>query len=189
MPDSFTMLLAHFLFRWTLANILGWSLGFFLGGLLLNALGGIIGVVLGGSIVGALVGLVQWFVLRHEADWVDSRWAIFSAVGGGLGTIPAYVAGVTLIAGPVMGYFVIGAVYGGIFGTLQWLILRAQYTDLAWLWIVTATAGGGLCGCLTMTVNPLRLPVFCSFGPVAFGLITGYTLLYLNREIAEDAPL
>ena len=182
MPDSLTTLLMHFLFRWTLVNILGWSLGFFLGGLILSLLGGVIGVVLGGVVVGALVGIAQWSILRRETEWANSRWALYSAVGGGLATLPAYLAGVTLIAGQGIGYFVIGAVYGGIFGTLQWLILRTPYSDLAVLWIIANIVGGGLCGCLTMTVNPLRLPVFCSIGPVAFGLITGYTLLYLQRQ-------
>ena len=188
MPDSLTTLLTYFLFRWTLANMLGWSLGFFLGGLLLSALGGIVGVLLGGVVVGALVGIGQWLILRRETNWANARWALVSAVGGGLATIPAYLSGVTLIAGPSIGYFVIGAVYGGIFGTLQWLILRAPYDDLAVLWLIANVIGGGLCGCLTMTVNPLRLPVFCSIGPVAFGLITGYTLLYLHRETSEDTP-
>ncbi len=163
-------------------NMVGWSLGFFLGGLLLNAFGGVLGVILGGAVVGMLVGGAQWLVLQSETDRVDIRWVLLSGLGGALATLPAYLAGVTLVAGPAIGYFVIGALYGGIFGMLQWVILRTPYDELAMLWIIANVIGGGLCGCLTMTVNPLRLPLFCSVGPIAFGLITGYTLLYLQRQ-------
>jgi hypothetical protein len=160
--------------RWTLANMLGWGLGMLLGGLLLNTFGGILGVIVAGALTGACLGATQWTLLRQR------RWILLSALGGGLATIPAYIAGLTLIAGPLVGYFVVGAVYGGVFGTLQWLALRAD--DEFGLWIIANVIAGGCCGCLTMSFNPLGLPLFCSIGPLVFGLITGRVLKTLLRD-------
>jgi hypothetical protein len=172
--------LNHFLTRWTLANIIGWSVGLYLGGALLSVLGGIIGAIAGGALAGASVGLGQWLVLRRKSDKTHPRWPLISALGGGLATLPAYLSGITLIAGPQVGYFVIGAVYGAIFGTLQMLMLRRSFEDGSAWWVIANLVAGGLCGCLTMTASLPGLPLICSPGPAVFGLLTGWAMLALR---------
>lgn len=170
-----------FLLRWTLANMLGWSLGLYLGGALLSIVGGIGGALAGGSVAGAVVGAAQWWVLHQEASALKPYWALVSALGGGLAVLPAYLSGVTLIAGPQVGYFIVGAVYGGVFGGLQAALLWRALDDYAGWWIAGNVLAGGLCGCLTMTASLPGLPVICSPGPVVFGLLTGWILQWLRR--------
>jgi hypothetical protein len=167
-----------FLLRWTLANVAGWALGLFLGGVILGIVGSILGVVVGGALCGTVVGLAQWLVLRLP----DKRWLLVSAVGGGLAALPAYLSGVTLIAGPVIAYTIVGAVYGGLFGGAQWFALR--HAEAGW-WVAINALAGGLCGGLTLGFNPLGLPVLLSPGPVVFGLLTGVVLLRLSDDGAE----
>jgi hypothetical protein len=181
MVEHFPVIWNHFLTRWTLANIIGWSLGLYLGGALLSVLGGIAGAAAGGALAGAFVGAAQWLVLRRKSDKVNPRWALLSAAGGGLATLPAYAAGITLIAGPQVGYFVIGAVYGAIFGGLQALALHRAFEEGSAWWVLANLLAGGLCGCLTMTASLPGLPLICSPGPVVFGLLTGWALLALRR--------
>lgn len=169
--------LNHFLARWTLANIFGWSVGLYLGGALLSILGGIIGAIAGGALAGAAVGCAQWLALRRKSDKAHPRWPLVSALGGGLATLPAYLSGITLLAGPQVGYFVVGAVYGAIFGTLQMLVLRRAFADGGAWWVGANLLAGGLCGCLTMTASLPGLPLLCSPGPALFGLITGWAML------------
>lgn len=166
-----------FLLRWTLANLVGWALGLYLGSLFLSIIGSILGVLVGGAVAGGVVGAAQWLTLRPD----DRRWLLVSALGGGLAALPAYLSGITLIAGPGVGYFIVGAVYGAIFGAAQWLAWR---TDAGW-WIGINALAGGLCGCLTLGFNPLGLPVICSPGPVVFGLLTGCVVLRLKATAGE----
>ncbi len=163
-----------FLLRWTLANMLGWGVGMLLGALLWSLLGGFIGFLLAGALAGLCVGLAQWPFLSQR------RWLWLSALGGGLAILPTFLAAVALLGGPLIGFFVVGAVYGGVFAAVQWVTLRKS--DTMGLWILANVAAGGICGCLTMNVNPLGLPLFCSIGPVAFGLITGRALVYLREH-------
>lgn len=133
--------------------------------------GSIVGVLLAGAVTGVIVGGAQAFILRAER-----RWWLVSGLGGGLAALPAYLSGVTLIVGPAPGYFVVGAVYGAIFGAAQWLALNH---DSGGWWVAVNGLAGGLCGCLTLGFNPLGLPVLCSPGPLVFGLLTGIVILRL----------
>ena len=169
-----------FLLRWTFANLVGWALGLYLGGVMLGIVGSILGVVGGGAVVGMIVGLAQWLVLKPP----DKRWLLVSAAGGGAAALPAYLSGVALIAGPAVGYFIVGAVYGGVFSAAQWLAM--SHNNAGW-WVGVNTLAGGLCGCLTLGFNPLGLPVWLSPGPVVFGLLTGYVLMQLKDEDDEMA--
>lgn len=170
-----------FLLRWTLANMLGWSLGLYAGGALLSVLGGIGGALAGGALAGAVVGAAQWLALRYAQEHADPRWALVSAAGGGLAVLPAYLSGVTLLAGPQVGYFIVGAVYGGIFGGLQAALVWRDWAAGSGLWLAGNIIAGGLCGCLMMTASLPGLPVICSPGPVVFGLLTGGVLQWLRR--------
>jgi len=184
MHDFLIALSTGFLLRWTLANVAGWSAGLYLGSALVGALGGIGGALAGGVLAGAVVGAAQWIVLRTEtqAAWANPRWAIASALGGGLAILPAYIAGAALIAGPQVGYFVVGGVYGGIFGALQGFLFRTQVDHMAVVWVTANLLAGGLCGCLTMTASLPGMPLICSPGPVVFGLVTGCAAQMLQRD-------
>jgi hypothetical protein len=145
---------------------------------LLSLLGGVIRAVAvrwpGRSSVGTVAG---W----RKSDKTHPRWALVSAVGGGLATLPAYLAGIALIAGPQVGYFVIGGVYGAIFGGLQALMLRRTFEEGSAWWVTANLLAGGLCGCLTMTASLPGLPLVCSPGPAVFGLLTGWAMLAMRR--------
>jgi hypothetical protein len=169
----------NFLLRWTLANIAGWSIGLTLGSWILSQAGSGVGLILGGTAAGSLVGLAQWLALRVDFDFADRRWLVVSAAGGAVGALPAYIAAFSIIAGRGVGLFIIGAVFGGLFGALQSLILGRHFEDRALWWIAANVLAGGLCGWLSMT-SPFWLPVCCSFGPVTFGLVTGYALKRLR---------
>lgn len=180
--DILLWLGTHFLPRWVLANVAGWALGLWLGAALLALLGGLAGAAISGVLAGLVVGGAQWLVLRQQVSWISLRWVWWSALGGGLAFLPAYLAGVALVAGPHIGYFVVGAVYGGIFGAAQWLVLRDAHDEWAGLWIMANLLAGGLCGCLTMTLTPAGLPLLCSPGPPLFGIITGGALRYMQNR-------
>ena len=160
--------------RWLLANVVGWALGYFLGGLFLHWVGTFSGVHLAGAVDGVVVGAAQSAVLRSGRHWV-----LVSGLGGGLAVLPAYLSGIALLAGPGVGYFIVGAVYGSMFGMAQWFALH--HAQRGW-WVMLNGLAGGLCGCLTLGFNPLGLPVLCSPGPVIFGLLTGYALLKLDEK-------
>jgi hypothetical protein len=176
MLETFTR--APFLLKWTLANMLGWGLGFLLGGLLLNFLDGVLGLILASILTGTCVGLAQATLVQ------EPRWLLLSAVGGAAAIVPALISSITLAAGPLIGFAIIGALYGGIFGAVQWTALR--HSDEFGLWIAVNAIAGGFCGCLTLNFNPLSLPLFCSIGPLVFGLLTGLLLRQLRSDDFGD---
>lgn len=171
--------------RWLLANLAGWSAGLYAAALCVQLLGGLIGLLLGGGLAGLLVGGAQWWALRGEADWLDGRWVRFSTLGGVLGALPAFVAGGALIVGHTLGFCIVGAVFGGIIGAAQYVLLN-DHVEAGGLWVLANVAGGALCGVFSLAVNPLYLPVCCTFGPLIFAGITGAALLRWRRTEADD---
>ncbi|MCB9450953.1 MAG: hypothetical protein H6672_05905 [Anaerolineaceae bacterium] len=170
------------LLRWVVANIVGWSVGMLAGGWLSGLVNGVIGLGVGGAAAGGIVGLAQWTALHTTINGVTRRgWLVYSLGGGLAAVFPAALAGFALVAGPGIGWLVIGAVFGGIFGGVQWVALRGLFPQQAAWWIGANLVGGGLCGWLALGAT-LGLPVFCSFGPVVFGLLTGWAL----RRVAES---
>lgn len=170
------------LLRWMGVNLAGWSVGMFAGSWLLGLVGGVIGVAVGGAAAGVIVGAAQWIVLKDLIGGMERRrWLSLSAAGGLAAALPAALAGFTLVAGTEVGFWVIGALFGGIFGGVQWAALRGSFPNQAAWWIGAHVAGGGMCAWLALGVNP-GLPVCCSFGPVAFGLLTGWALRQLRGE-------
>jgi hypothetical protein len=81
-----------------------------------------------------------------------------------------------------LGMLIGGALFGGIIGALQGVLLNHHVDEAGW-WIIANVVGGGLCGLLSLGVNPLGLPIFCTLGPITFGAITGYVWLRLLREM------
>lgn len=170
------------LLRWMGVNLAGWSVGMFAGSWLLGLVGGVIGVAVGGAAAGGIVGAAQWIVLKDLTGGMEwRRWLSLSAAGGLAAALPAVLAGFALVAGAGVGFLVMGALFGGIFGAVQWAALRGPFPNQAAWWIGAHVAGGGLCAWLALGVNP-GLPVCCSFGPVAFGLLTGWALRRLRGE-------
>lgn len=164
------------LLRWVVANIAGWSTGLLVGSWLLGVFGGVIGLGMGGAAGGGIAGLAQWLILKDEISGVERRrWLVVSAAGGLAAAFPAALAGFALVAGTGLGFLIVGAVFGGIFGAAQWAALGGLFPQGAAWWIGANLVGGGLCGWLALGAN-LGLPVFCSFGPVLFGLLTGWAL-------------
>lgn len=178
---------AHFLLRWMLANMLGWSVGLYVGSTLAASLGSIsvisvVAMLPGGAIAGAIAGGMQALALSipYDADSDDAfppdlsrRWVIFSTLGGTLGAIPVFFTAFALIGGAGFGFAVMGMGYGLAFGWLQTYALSDNLPDLIWVWLPANGFGGCLCGAFALGINPLGVPVFCTLGPVIFGLVTG----------------
>lgn len=171
------------LLRWVLACTLGWPAGLLLGSLLLRWLGAP-GLLLGGAAAGVVAGGAQWLARRRAGG---RRWLALSALGGMLGTLAAGAAAFTLLLGGV-GLLVMGALFGAVFGALQWPALRDELPDAAALWVLANAAGGACCALLTLEAGQAYLPALCSPGPPLFGLLTGWTLLRLATGAAEDQP-
>lgn len=150
--------------RWTVANMVGWTIGLSIGSFMLRF--GVVGIVIGGGLAGLCVGAAQWLVLQTERTWLTA-----SAAGGALAALPAALCAMTTLAGNI-GLLLVGAIFGAIFSTAQWMLLRGQARS-GW-WIAANGIAGALCGWLTLGFNPLGLPLLCSLGPLVFGLLTGY---------------
>lgn len=167
--------------RWILANMFGWSVGLFAGmtiaqissSVLGDFIGGFIGLLLAGAIVGGCVGFAQF-----KAIAIHTQWVRYSTIGGALSIFPASLMYITLIFGK-LGFFMVGAVFGAGFGWLQSFTLKDN-TQAATIWVIANLFAGGLCSMLSLTGMPFTLPIFCSFGPIIFGAITGYALLKLK---------
>lgn len=183
----------HLLLRWTLANIAGWSLGLLLGSfvaglagkLLGNLFGALIGLPLAGALAGGLVGAAQREALIGSFDesTIPTQWLTMSAIGGSIGAASLLLTWAVLFTG-APGFAIIGGVFGLAFGWMQARLLAFNFGTLAMWWVVANGVGGGLCSLLTFTGFPLpfALPICCTFGPVAFGLITGAVVRAIERE-------
>lgn len=168
----------RFVLRWTLANMLGWSLGLYAASLGLELIGGFAGVLLAGTVAGLVAASAQTLAGRRIPDW---RWMILGAAGGVFAALPVFVATFALIAGRGVGFAVMGAVFGLCFGLAQTFALRAR-RDAVVVWVLANALGGGACGIFSLAWTPLALPVFCSLGPASFGAITGFALVALHRS-------
>lgn len=180
----------YFLLRWTLANIVGWSTGLYVGSLALMVIGGLPGLLMAGLLTGLIAGGAQVAVLRDSATgsprYLFRRWIIFSTIGGMCAAIPVFISGFTLVAGRGIGFALMGAVFGSCFGWVQALALRHQ-PDFTLVWVLANVFSGSLCALFSFSGFPVMLPIFCTLGPVLFGVVTGYTLLqWAQMEPPED---
>lgn len=187
--DAFTAYLqTHFLARWILANVVGWSLGLYLGSVCVSALGSVVGVILGSALAGVIVGAAQWRTLRGQARWRGRQWVAASAMGSALGVFPAALTGIVLLARWGVGVLIVGGVYGGMFGLAQVAVLREYVPESGW-WVAANIAGAALCGLCSLGINPLALPIFCTPGPLLFGAITGWVMARLLRTAPNSLQL
>ena len=129
---------------WSLATIAGLILGLVilfagLGAAINNASPFVFGLVLGCTL-GFGCAIMQWVALRQFVSpwWIAATfaaWAMFWAVnlagflGRGSGVIGKILEGI--------GH---GALFGGLLGFLQWLVLRRQVQNAYW-WIIATILG------------------------------------------------
>ncbi len=176
-----TLLRRSFLLRWTLVNIAGWSIGLYFGSITLAIVGGIVGVILAGAVAGCGAGGMQWLVLRHEVGISARRWLVYNMIGSAAASIPVLLASVTLFAGPNLGMAIMGGVYGLCFGWAQIAALEGQ-NEAVIIWVLLNALSGCLCAGFSLAWSPNILPIFCTPGPLLFGLLTGYGLMHLQAE-------
>jgi hypothetical protein len=191
-----------FWLRWTLANCVGWTIGWilfaFLSSLDLEGPDGLqIGHLVGWVVGGAAIGLLQWRVLRQYVH--GSAWSILgSSAGFTLGFIVGYAVG-----GPPLDFLAAFATAGFLSGVAQWLVLR-RYIDRAAWWVLISSLGFALGGLLGLVVIlPTGDAIDAAIGgPIAFaiilvilgavggalgGAITGLGLLWLLRPLVPQA--
>ncbi len=186
----------RFLLRWVLANIIGWTVGLYMGALNPVCFAG------AGIVAGLVLGASQWWALRSTAFGINPagnetiipniptrisqnarRWIGFTFAGAALGLIPAAALGAVLylftnglaalLAGAILGF---GVALG------QWMVLK-QFSQRAVLWLVINTLGGAVCGWMTLTPIIRGLPLGLLAGSALFGYLTGRVL---ERIIAES---
>lgn len=200
----------HFLLRWILANVLGWTIGLYLG--FWNPI-----CFLGAGVVAGLtLGLAQWWVLsgvsspllshgfegghpqgrpypndvtgRDTQLRVRYRWIWMTLISTAIGMLPALVIGFLLsLWSLAVGLLVSGAILGGAVGFGQWTILR-HTLDQPERWIMANVLGGAVCGLLTAIPIIRGLPLGLLLGAAIYGYITGRALEtdVGNRSLSED---
>lgn len=167
-----------FLLRWTLANIIGWTIGLYVA-----AWGLVTPVIcLSGAAAGVVVGLAQWFVLRPVYA-VRRDWVLWSVVGGVLGAVPAVLMGALLVLGAGAAAAGFGAAFGLALGVGQWVALRRP--ERAGVWLLANAAGGAACGLLSVTTFINGLPLGLLLGSALFGGFTGWAL---ERLLGRGEP-
>jgi hypothetical protein len=175
----------HFLARWVLANVVGWTVGLYAGSSALAVPGGqSVGLPLicvGGVFAGLCVGVAQWVVLNHAAP-TSRRWILMTMLGGLLAIVPSSAAGIFAVFGLGFGAGMAGAAFGSVVGGMQWLLLR-QRNGGAVGWIVANALGGMLCAPLAAMPLIPWLPVGLILGSALFGYITGR--MWLRLQIGE----
>jgi hypothetical protein len=176
----------YWLLRWTVANMVGWSLALVAAVVLLRVFG-LLGAIIGGATAGAIAAYAQSLMLRQMKVWsvTPRRWIISSALGGALATLPVYLLGFVALIHAQLGLLMMGAIFGGIVGTVQYYLLNDFYEEQALWWVLASVIGGMLCAPLTFT-TALIIPVIGSLGPVVFGLCTGWALITMNRRQYDD---
>lgn len=159
--------LKHSLFlRWAIAQTVALPLSLLCGSVVSSVLyGSFLSLLLAGFVIGAGVGVGGWLALRPCA-WMNRRWIVWSAVGGAMGVLPAFLISLPML---LFGFGASAALAGAVFAACvaagQVVILRRVMPEFAWWW-VGVNALGGLIGAA------LGLP----FGSLVFGVVTGWIL-------------
>ena len=169
--------------RWIIANMIAWPMGFIVASLILNgSTVPLLRLLVGGAILGGLVGVAQAMAVGRLVN--VRRWTLWSAA---ISTVAfVVVIPVTLLAmilgGPVAGMGLGGALFAAALGLVQAMVMGGA-DEILTRWIGACTLGGCACGSMTFAGFPVSLPVLCSLGPLVFGLITGYTLQTIVRQL------
>lgn len=165
--------------------MLVWSLGLYVIALCIRFFG-IVGAPIGATLAGLIVGGGQSWVLKQLLPITARQWTGSSVLGTVLGVLPIGLLFLWVLLVAVMGLnsvlLILGAIFGGILGGTQARILYPIVYEKAGWWVVANIFAGALCAPLSLTGTTFWLPVFCSLGPLTFGLLTAWALRYLLRE-------
>lgn len=173
----------YWLLRWVIANIIGWTAGLVIATTGIR-LFGVVGALLSGALFGIGLSLPQAWIL-FPVDEMRSRykWIFYSAVGGFFGIFPAGILSITGIFNLWLAAILTGAMFGGIWGLLQSIVLVQLLGERAYLWIPMCMFAGAVSAILTIPILFTGIPLLFSPATIAFSLMTGWLML---RWIEED---
>ncbi len=179
---------SRFWLWWLAATIVGTGAGMaiaFLGlGALLSRLSqAAYGAVIG-AVFGAAVGISQWLVLRRYLDRVGG-WVVLTLVGW----VIFWELNILNLLGEAPGVAFVQdfwhlAVFGGLVGVLQWLLLRRRVQKAAW-WLLASMFGAALGAEVADGVNAaLHSDTSIDFliGSIVWAYITGVCMMWLLQE-------
>jgi len=174
---------------WVLMNMLVWSLGLYVIALCIRFFG-IVGAPIGAILAGVIVGVGQSWILKRLLPITPRQWTNSSILGTVLGVLPIGLLFLWVLLVAFMGLnsvlLILGAIFGGILGSTQARILHPIVYEKAGWWIIANIFAGALCAPLSLTGTTFWLPVFCSLGPLTFGLLTAWALRYLLQTWDDD---
>ncbi|GEM_PF-1267410 len=175
---------------WVFINIIVWSLGLYVIALSIRFLG-LVGAPIGTALAGIIIGGGQAWALRHLLPIDPRRWIQHSVIGTILGVLPIGLLFLWILLVAIIGLnsvlFILGGIFGGTLGGIQSRLLQPIIHEQIGWWIVINVIAGAVCAPLSLTGTTFWLPVFCSLGPLSFGLLTAGMLRYILRHL--DVPL
>jgi uncharacterized membrane protein len=173
---------------WLLATVAGTIIGMaivFLGltALLNNLHQAAYGFVIG-AVFGATVGTAQWLVLRRVFDRVG-WWVLLTFVGW----VAFWELDAMNLLFAAKGIAFIPdllnvAIFGGILGVLQWLLLRQKIQSAGW-WVLASMAGAMLGSLVADAINTALQsdsPIDFLTSSVVWAIITGICMMWLIRR-------
>jgi hypothetical protein len=174
---------------WVLVNIVVWSLGLYAIAICIRFLG-IAGAPIGAILAGLIVGGGQSWVLKRLLPITPRQWTSSSTIGTLLGVLPIGLLFLWVLLVAFMGLnsvlLILGALFGGILGSTQARVLHPIVYEKGGWWIVANIFAGALCAPLSLTGTTFWLPIFCSLGPLTFGLLTAWALRYLLNTLDDE---
>ena len=170
-----------FWLQWVLASTVGMFVGYPVGAITLgNVLGDWLGTLFFGTGLGIGVGVLQWLVLRRRVS--GAGWWVLASAAGGYGIVQAapHMFSPSLSFGGLLSYTPVVALGGAVTGTLQWLVLRGQFSRAGW-WMLASTVGWWLSVTVWGVHNWDAIGAFFVTGAV-LGAVTGGALVWLLRQ-------
>lgn len=167
----------YWLFRWTIANVIGWNSGLILAGILIWLIG-FPGMLLSGVVITGGLAIAQaWCLFTKEEMPLRYKWSIYSSLAGGIAIFPA---GVFILLGFFnlwLALILAALVFSGILSLVQSFVLVAMLDDNAYLWIPVNILAGIITAIITVPILQSPIPLLFSPASVVFGLITGKLLM------------
>ncbi|AFY48382.1 hypothetical protein Nos7524_2543 [Nostoc sp. PCC 7524] len=163
--------------QWMLANTVAWVVGFTMFNMNRFNSNFLIGFTLVILLPATLWGGMQWFILRRlfPCKW----WVVLTVLGV---TVGFFLSAGIYDNWRFLGWVWVamsGAVWGGVLGITQWLMLRWQFSHSSW-WLVANTILGSL---IIYSFYAGSL-VYGFVALTGFGAVTGGTLVWLMRQPA-----
>jgi len=181
----------YFLLNWTLANAIGWLVGF-ISAIILSYL--VVNIfyqketnLVLGLCIGVIVGYAQWFVLKRKFK-ISYLWILVSTICMGIPFIVEVIMDesgykITYFQGnyEFLGRLIFGLVVGLLIGLLQMQYLKPYFKRAA-CWIVASSVGWGICWLASSIPMPLAI-LGIILGGVLLGLITGYSIIRMSKSV------